>query len=462
MMVVAQTNISKKLTMTTIPQLATALQTLFTVDAERIADETRVIRRPTISKFSGSTLAKTLVFGWLSDPHGSLETLARTAAMFDVPVTPQGLDQRFTQQTADFLRSLLAHAALVSVGGKAVAVPLLQRFSEVLVLDTSTITLPDTMADAWPGCGGRVVKGSAAALKFGLGIDLKAGTMRGPYLENARTHDGSTAIQAEPVARNGLRIADVGFFALERFAQLDSDGAYWLSRIRVGTNIVDEQGRAWQLSRWLPEHAARVDVPVRLGKQRQLPVRLLAVRVPHEVADERRREMRREAKREGQTVSAERLALAAWTIMATNAPPELISLDDAQVLYRARWQIELMFKRWKSDGGLSTWRTKNNRRIECEVYAKLLALFVQHWITITGCWHHADRSLTKAAEQVRKAAVTIGTFLSHRRALIRWLKRVHLSISSGCRIESRQKHPTTYQLLQDPKLHYPAAVFAIA
>lgn len=461
MMVVAQTAISQKLTMTTIAQLAAVLQPLFTTDADRIAREADVIQRPTISKFSGSTLLKTLVFGWLANPDGSLETLSRTAAAFGVQVTPQALDQRFTARTAEFLRRMLAHAVTYSVSGSPVALPMLQRFSEVIALDSSTITLPDDLADIWPGCGGRVVQGSAAALKFGLGIDLKTGALRGPYLENARTHDGGTVIQAEPVARNGLRIADVGFFALERFAQLESDGAYWLSRIRVGTNIVDAQGRSWRLSHWLPADATRVDVPVRLGKQRQLPVRLIAVRVPAAVTEKRRRDMRREAKREGQTVSAERLALADWTIMATNAPPEMLSVDDAQVVYRARWQIELLFKLWKTHGRLTTWRTRSKLRIACEVYAKLLALFIQHWVMITGSWHNANRSLTKADRFVRTAAVTIGVLLGGGLSLSSWLKRIHASLSSGCRIDSRRKKPATYQLLQDPTLHYAATVLTI-
>jgi hypothetical protein len=185
MMVVAQTAISKKLTMTTIAQLRTVLQTLFTNDVDRIARETEVIRRPTVSKFNGRTLLQTLVFGWLANPAGSLETLSRTAATFGVHVSPQALDQRFNGRTAEFLRRMLARAVTYSVSGPAVAVPLLERFSEVIAIDSSTITLPDELADVWPGCGGRVVKGSAAALKFGLGIDLKTGTMRGPYLENA-------------------------------------------------------------------------------------------------------------------------------------------------------------------------------------------------------------------------------------------------------------------------------------
>jgi len=74
------------------------------------------------------------------------------------------------------------------------------------------------------------------------------------------------------------------------------------------------------------------------------------VRVPPAVADERRRKLREALQRQGYTVSKARLALAGWTLLVTNAPATLISVAEALVLYRARWQIELLFKLWKQHG----------------------------------------------------------------------------------------------------------------
>jgi len=52
------------------------------------------------------------------------------------------------------------------------------------------------------------------------------------------------------------------------------------------------------------------------------------------------------------------------------------------VLLKIRWQIELLFKLWKSHGRVDEWRTKKPARIVCEIYAKLIGLVVQH---NTGC-----------------------------------------------------------------------------
>ncbi len=98
------------------------------------------------------------------------------------------------------------------------------------------------------------------------------------------------------------------------------------------------------------QHAPTVDLPIQVGITDRLPARLLAVRVPQAVADERRRKLRTAARRNGTTPCAARLALADWTVFITNAPRALLSLDEALVLGRARWQIEVLFKLWKRHG----------------------------------------------------------------------------------------------------------------
>ena len=61
------------------------------------------------------------------------------------------------------------------------------------------------------------------------------------------------------------------------------------------------------------------DEPLRLGLEERLPCRLLAVRAPQAVADERRRKLRAAAKREGRVPTRERLALCAWTLCSSLA-----------------------------------------------------------------------------------------------------------------------------------------------
>src|SRR6185369_8893765 len=101
------------------------------------------------------------------------------------------------------------------------------------------------------------------------------------------------------------------------------------------------------------------DLGVLLGAGQKLPCRLLAVQVPQTVAEARRRKLHSEAKNKGQPVSKARLELADWNLFVTNVQKDQLTLDEALVLMRARWQIELLFKLWKSQGQVDTWRSQN-------------------------------------------------------------------------------------------------------
>ena len=190
-----------------------------------------------------------------------------------------------------------------------------------------------------------------------------------------------------------------------------------------------------------------VDCPIQLSAQHRLPCRLAAVRVPITVAQERRRKLKAQAKREGRTLSPHQLALLDWTIMVTNVPSSLLTVEEMLVLGRFRWQIELLFKLWKSHGRVDESRSSKPYRILCEVYAKLLAMLVEHWILITGAWQYANRSLFKAAKTIRQHAISLAIALDEHDRLEEALVRVQGCLADGARLNKRKTSPNAYQLL---------------
>lgn len=128
------------------------LQSLFTGTANLLGRKTGFTQRK--SKMTGSVFAQTLVFGWLHNPQATLEELAQVAASLGVPISAQGLEQRFGPQAAAFLERLLQDAVLRVVETEPAAIPLLQRFTGVFVLDSTLVSLPRALASLWPGLGG--------------------------------------------------------------------------------------------------------------------------------------------------------------------------------------------------------------------------------------------------------------------------------------------------------------------
>jgi len=431
--------------MTTIPQVARVLQRVLGPVAERAARATGLVQRT--SKLTGARFVQTLVCGWLAQPQARLSQLVQMAATLGVPITAQGLDERFGVASAECLREVLEEAVQVVLAVDPVAVPVLPRFTAVVVQDCTTISLPAELASIWPGCGGSSPSAGQAALKRSVRLDLVRGRLEGPYAEPGRTNDRATTVATRPLPPGALRLAELGCFSVAELADHAAQDGYWLSRWQPGTALFTPDGQRHELLAFLAAaDTTVVDQPVRLGVRRRLPARLLAVRVPQEVADQRRRRLRAAARDKGRAVSAARLALCAWTVFVTNVAPTQLTVREALVLARVRWQIALLFKLWKTHQRVDEWRSAKPWRILTEVYAKLLAVLVQHWLVLVGCWQQPDRRLVKAAQAIQAHAAHLAAVFDTLPRLCQALHLVARCLATS-RLSPRKATPATVQLL---------------
>jgi hypothetical protein len=411
-------------------------------------------------KLDGASFVQTLVFGWLANPQASAEERAQVAASRGVEISAYGLDKRLTERGAECLRLVLEAAVGQAVGAaEPAAVPILRRFEGVYVYyDGSVVGLPEALREEWPGLGGNGPDAGAAALKIGVRLDLLRGELYGPVLGAGREHDRRLPLQAEALPAGALRLADLGFFDLELLRSVGERGGYWLSRLKGATVVRGATNPAGEgrldllalLGGELAAPGATLELEVLVGDQARLPARLLAKRVPEEVARERRRKLRLDAERRQQPgVSEARLALAQYTLLITDAPAELLTAEEAFVLMRARWQVEKLFDLWKRYGSLEETRSRKPRRVLCEAYAKLLGLLVQHWIflTSTAFWADPYRSLIKAGRTVRQRALALADALEEPALLSGVLKTIAGCLAAGCRVAKRRKEPGTAQQL---------------
>jgi hypothetical protein len=426
-----------------------ALIDVFTSVADRAARQSGFVQRQ--SKLTGEAFVQALTFGWLRNPDATLDELAQAAASIGVTITPQGLDQRFGPRAADCLQRVLQEAVSRVIATNPVATQILQRFpGGVCLLDSTTITLPDCLATLWPGCGGTKPTDGQATLKLFARWNLLNGELNGPFLYAGRVADKVCEKALEPLPPGTLRLADLGFFSLDRFKELSDQGVYWLTRVQPGTAVYETTGTACSLVDLLSRQAGPVvDLSVALGVHHRLPCRLIAVRVPAHVAEKRRERLRQKQKNKGRRYrNAEPWILADWTIFATNVPMELLSVEEALVLGRCRWQIELLWKLWKSEGVIDESRSAKPWRILTEVYAKLLGMVVQHWVLLTSCWSFADRSLVKASRVLRAHALNLAIVLPHRHLVRQTLQTLQRLLQRGSRVGKRKRRPPNHELLR--------------
>src|SRR5207302_5704287 len=127
--------------------------------------------------------------------------------------------------------------------------------------------------------------------------------------------------------------------------------AYFLTRlpshVKIYLNPTDENpvDLAKHLSQ--REHLPVIDIKVWAGNKR-LPVRLVAYKVPKEVLNQRLRRAHKGAKEMGRVLSKAKLDLLQFSLFITNVPEDMLSAEIIGTVYRLRWEIELIFKQWKS------------------------------------------------------------------------------------------------------------------
>ena len=432
--------------MTSITQVAQTMRSVLTDYANKTGRETGFVKRS--SKMGGAEFVQTLSFGWLSNPGATLEELAQTAASIGVKISAQGLDQRFTEAGATFLKGVLGEAVSQLIHGKAPVLPVLRRFSAVYIQDSSVVDLPEEFREIWPGNGNGRGQGQSA-VKIEVRLDLLSGEMIGPFLESGRTHDAASHIQRQPIPAHSLRIADVGYWSLDELNNISASGGYWLSRLKNTIRVAHPGSKSQDIVSFLKHsNDVSMDCHVLVSDQHPTPVRLLAIRVPQEVADQRRRKLREDAKKRQQPVSERSLALADWTVLVTNVPDNLLSLEEALILMRSRWQIELLFKLWKSHGSIDEWRSSKPWCILCEVYAKLLAMLIQHWLFLVSFWQFANRSWVKATQTIRKHALHLASTFATPASLEAAIQVVENCLEAGCRINKRKTDLRNFQLLE--------------
>jgi len=431
--------------MKNVPQIARALQEVLGETAMRAGRESGFIQREV--KLNGATFVQALVFTWLANPAASYEELAQTAATLGVTITPQGLEQRFTRAAADCLKRVLEAALAQVFRSQPTALPLLDRFTEVYVQDSSLIHLPESLKDLWAGCGGDAP--SSAALKLQVRWALRSGAFDGFFLTAGRANDPSSPTQKLPVLAGSLRLADLGFWSVPRLAEIGRSGAYWLSRLQAGTNVCWPHGERLDLPTYLAQQTSdELELAVELGAAQRLPCRLLAQRVPPSVSAQRRRLLYQKANKKSFTPTALQLTMCDWTVIVTNVPATKLTLKEALTLLHVRWQIELLFKHWKSVGKVDESRSAKPERQLCELYAKLLGQVIQHWSLLCGKWDYPARSFTKASRLVQKKSLHLASTLKQFRSLCTLLRELGRAVSVGCKIDKRKGRPSTIQRLQ--------------
>jgi hypothetical protein len=327
----------------------------------------------------------------------------------ELELSREGLHQRLNEQAVQFFEAMLSLVIELAVPSD-LELTVLAAFKRILIFDSTVFQLPETLAPYFKGVGGDA---SEAGIKILFGYDLKSAQFFYMVLNGTDTDHLIKNGALEEIGPGELEISDLGYFGVETFAKIADKGAFYVSRLKTNVTLY-QQHEGGELEEFdLVEaiknmkEGTRTEVEVHLKSEKiVIKTRLVIEKVPEAVKAARLRKLNQINKKKGRQPKQRTKILQAVNLHITNAPVELLPAQVIRQFYTIRWQIELIFKNWKSNFDLDEVTGHRPHRIKCMIYAKLLFIFLTHKIINVArsfAWNQLAREVSEfqAAKQIK-------------------------------------------------------------
>lgn len=312
---------------------------------------------------------------------------AKAKERHSIQLSKQGLDDRFSQASIDFAKSLLDEA-MASQVTTSLAADELHLFKRVRIKDSTAFGVHDSLSAYFEGYGKGGGKSSKAAIGIQYEFDIKSHRVLDIDLHSAVKNDSKDAVEKkDDIQKGDLIIRDLGYYSDQVIDEVQKKEAFFLSRL-YSNSIV-----------WVDEHSDKrldfqalycsmqqtqctsMEMNVYVGKMRRR-LRLIVELMPETVYEKRMNKRKKQVKVSGSTITNEFKIRSRFNLFVCNIPAEECPLETISKLYRTRWQIELIFKIWKSILQIDQIRKMKKERFMTTMYLKLSWIFL-NWNIIS-------------------------------------------------------------------------------
>lgn len=357
-------------------ELATRLSAYFSAaHLETIARSSRFVERST-SRLTGQNFLMLNVFDKENGKERSLTNQCDyLEEHFSLTMTKQGLDERYNTYAVKFMQSCYEHLLNEVLQDysfeKGLDIPTV--FKSIELTDATSFKIPDFLETFYKGGGG--VK---ASIKLQHRYNLLKGESIATKIVSGNDHDCLFLPDLDTILEQDcLYIKDLGYFKLGHLAKIAAADGYFLSRFRaLMTCFIKENDKFVAISLQdlvkQPEYAA-----IYLGKDKdKLKVRMIIEPASTESTVKRLAKVKKAASTNHSQVQDETLFLCYYNIYITNIEATDLSLQWIHLIYALRWQIELLFKIWKSLFEIDEIKKMSIFRFECYIYGRLIAILL--------------------------------------------------------------------------------------
>jgi Transposase DDE domain len=258
----------------------------------------------------------------------------------------------------------------------------LSEFHRIVIQDGSSFALHDALAQVFPGRFNTV---KPAAVELHCTMDLLQDAPLTIVL--SPDTDSEHAYLPPPESLQGaLFLADRGYLDLTYLRDVDRHGGFFLVRGKEGLNprVIDAVREDGKRVKSCQDRAFQAIITKLPKKQRgELDVEWL---LDHQLFRLR-------------LITSWHKATQSFVYLLTNLPQARYDMHKICLGYKLRWQVELVFKEWKSYANLHAFDTENEHIAEALIWASLAASALKRFLA------HAAEHLLEVVVSTRKAAM---------------------------------------------------------
>lgn len=357
-----------------------------------LAKKNQFIQRSS-SKLKGYEFIKAMIIPSQGLSTDSLQGICKRVEDFnpDAKLSAQALSLRINSSAAKELMKNVFATLLQSVQSKIIDnCPklniVLGQFNAVYIEDSTVAKLNEKLQKEFAGTT-RGGFGAKSQIKIDLIYNVLKGIIVNVDLHNGKEPDQGLASKIiKFIQPNDLVIRDLGYFVLKSLRNISELGGYFLSRWQSNVKIFLKKDDLCpvNLGNYIDKNYSNyniIDIPqVFLGDEK-LPSRLILYRQPKEIVEKKRREANKRAKETGRQMSSSKKLCLQFAIFVTNVPKNMLEAKIVGTIYRLRWEIELIFKRWKSQLQIDYLKGIDKNRIECLIWSRLCTIIIIEIIT---------------------------------------------------------------------------------
>jgi len=371
---------------------------------------------------------------------------------FGISISKQALHDRFNDGAVSFLKQVYQQLA-ASQEGISSSLYLNQHFSRIRIMDSTSFRLPNDYPD-YPGAQGSGVK-----------IQLEYDWIQGVFLNNSVHPEIKSDREAardimDSVATGDLLLRDLGYYGARLMKNIDKRGAFFISRAPTNTKFWSGDSRKGWVQIKPEEDIKEKDsgqtidygfVKVGGDPRNSFIARVVAQKLTPEQRKKRDRALQIKRQKGHHTKSAQQRNDI--QILVTNVTQESLDPQDLYPIYSIRWQVEILFKTWKSLFEIHELQTMKQERFECHLYGTLIRILLSS-IMMFQCRYYlyqnyqAEASEYKCMDLVKEALPHLASSVqSDINSVFVLIKRIYENARRHGRKDHRKNHNSPFDVL---------------